>query len=377
MTGNGVRRLIARHFLKKPVNRIAGRFLASAFPKTAKTRLFIYHHPNDISWSQIYPYFHYAEQFERDYGLVIRTAPIEGLLAGDAGIDADIVMFQPWFTEPGARVVAAIERYRKRAPHAKMIFLDGAAHTDLRHGHDVAGSIDLYLRKALFHDRQQFLQPFVGDTNLTQYYGNLYGIDMPTTDWHVPPRLLDNLGIAPNFLTAPYLMDGFLGQSPDFSHRPIDLHSRIAIKGTPWYQEMRRHADDAAKTIQGIKLTPSGRIPKSEFLREMRASKLCWSPFGYGELCWRDLEAFVTGAVLVKPDMGHLETRPDLYRAHETYLPVKWDYSNLAEVVHDALAQPGKMRAIAEAAFSVGRNYLTSAQFVTDSAHYFGIAQHK
>src|SRR5690606_34640674 len=129
----------------------------------------------------------------------------------------------------------------------------------------------------------------------------------------------------------PYLMDGFLNSRPDFSNRPIDLHSRIATYGAPWYEAMRRHADAVAKSIPNIQLTPSSRISQHEFLKEMRQSKLCWSPFGYGELCWRDLEAFMTGAVLIKPSMEHLDTFPDIYRAGETYLPVKWDFSDLED----------------------------------------------
>ena len=72
--------------------------------------------------------------------------------------------------------------------------------------------------------------------------------------------------------------------------------------------------------------TPKDRIAQMRFLEEMRQSKLCWSPFGYGELCWRDIEAYMTGAVLIKPDVSHLGSLPDLYRPHETYLPVRWDF---------------------------------------------------
>lgn len=374
MSGNHVRSLIARHFLKKPVNISVGRFLGSKFSPTAGTRILIYHYQNDISWSLIYPYFYYAAQFERDHGVAVRTESIDKLLSGGAGIEADIVIFQPWFSEKSERISAAVSRYKHDFPNAKLVFLDGAAHTDLRHGEAVSDKIDIYMRKAIFCDRQQFLKSYSGDTNLTEYYGELYGIEAQKVNRHVPPRLLERLAFAPNFLTAPYLMDGFLGKRPDFSCRPIDLHSRIATNGTEWYKSMRLHADEAAKAIKGIRLTESGRIQKSKFLQEMRASKLCWSPFGYGELCWRDLEAFMTGAVLVKPDMGHLETRPNLYRAHETYLPVKWDFSDLEDVVCNALSRPDEMHSIANAAFSACSNYLTSNQFVRDTAQDFGLS---
>ena len=42
----------------------------------------------------------------------------------------------------------------------------------------------------------------------------------------------------------------------------------------------------------------------------MRHSRICISPFGYGEICWRDFEAILCGCLVVKPDMSHVETNP-------------------------------------------------------------------
>lgn len=129
---------------------------------------------------------------------------------------------------------------------------------------------------------------------------------------------------------------------------------------------MREHSERAARQIDGISLTPRNRIGRAAFLAEMQQCRLCWSPFGYGELCWRDLEAMMTGAVLIKPDMAHLETVPDLYRAGVSYLPVKWDFSDLEAVVRGALADPDGCARIAANAFAAARDYLQTARFVTD-----------
>jgi hypothetical protein len=61
-------------------------------------------------------------------------------------------------------------------------------------------------------------------------------------------------------------------------------------------------------------------------------SKICVSPFGYGEICWRDFEAVCLGCLLIKPDMGHVRTAPDLFIPGVTYAPVRWDFSDLEEV---------------------------------------------
>ena len=37
------------------------------------------------------------------------------------------------------------------------------------------------------------------------------------------------------------------------------------------------------------------------------------SPFGFGEITLKDFETFLSGSVLVKPNMSHMETYPNFY----------------------------------------------------------------
>ena len=76
-----------------------------------------------------------------------------------------------------------------------------------------------------------------------------------------------------------------------------------------------------------------GKVKKSKYLKELRSSQLIVSPFGWGEVCYRDFETFIVGSALVKPRMDHLDTYPNIYRENETYFPVEWDMSNLEEVL--------------------------------------------
>lgn len=359
----------ARRLFDPAMGRAARSVLAAPFAPRADRRLLIYHHPNAICWANIYPFFYEAEAFSTGYGTSIRALPINCLLEKDHKREADLVLIQPWFTEDAQKLDQAIAAYRAQVPQARIIFVDSFAHTDLRLGRHVAPHIDLYLRKALFRDRCEFLTPRLGDTNLTEYYMRLYGIaEGEPVDWQVPADLLDRLGLIQNFLMAPGMIPAFLGSQPDFANRTIDMNLRIAANGTPWYSAMRRHAMQTARDLPGVSMTTEGRIPHSQFLAELHQSRLCWSPFGYGELCWRDIEAFLTGAVLLKPDMGHLDTLPDLYRPGETYLPVRWDFSDLEEVTRQALADADLRHHIANNAFNTCRDYIQSKAFVSDSA---------
>jgi hypothetical protein len=98
-------------------------------------------------------------------------------------------------------------------------------------------------------------------------------------------------------------------------------------------------------------------LPREEYLEELRAARVGVSPFGYGEVCFRDFEIILAGAALLKPDMSHLETWPPLYAAGETYAAHLWDVSDLGQTVKDLLAGD-RWREIAAGAQSVYRRYL-------------------
>ena len=80
----------------------------------------------------------------------------------------------------------------------------------------------------------------------------------------------------------------------------------------------------------------------------MLRSRICVSPYGFGEICWRDFEAILCGCVLVKPDMGHVRSHPDVYVPGVTYVPVQWDYADLEEVCASCLADEPRCVRIVE-----------------------------
>ena len=75
---------------------------------------------------------------------------------------------------------------------------------------------------------------------------------------------------------------------------------------------------------------------------------MCISPYGWGEVCYRDFEIVISGALLIKPSMDHLSTFPDVYIPHETYIPVSWELNDLAETVERSLANYNFAKQIAQ-----------------------------
>lgn len=95
----------------------------------------------------------------------------------------------------------------------------------------------------------------------------------------------------------------------------------------------------------------SGRLPKKEYEAELKQVQAVLSPFGFGEVCFRDFEAILNGAVLVKPDMSHIETWPNIYIPDVTYVPVSWDGHDVVEKVESLLQDPKKIESIRLAAW--------------------------
>lgn len=350
-------------------HRAAGRparcWLGRPFRSGAAHRILIYRMQGVLGRSQLEPFFRFAPDLDT-LGIQLRCRPVEEFLAGKPGPAADTILIQPWFTEAD-RLGPALDRLRSRQPAARLVFLDSYAHNDLRLGKVLEPHVEIYLKKSLFKDRREFLKPRRGDTNLTEFYGDLYGHAQTVTDWDVPVGMLDRLHLFPNFLTHTRFHSAFTkGRLPPRAGRRIDVHARLGVRGTPWYESMRQAAQKQLAAIPGLKLSPPGLVDVRTFLAELEDSRLCFSPFGYGEICWRDIEAFQTGAVLVKPDMSHLETLPDLYEAGATYLPVRWDFSDLEEVVTTALADEGRLQAIAEEAWRRCAGYLSGDRFLQD-----------
>jgi hypothetical protein len=110
---------------------------------------------------------------------------------------------------------------------------------------------------------------------------------------------------------------------------------------------MRTEAKKAAQTLpSSIVVANDSRVNRRSYFKELRQSKICFSPFGYGEVCWRDFEAMTTGAVLVKPDVSHLKLAHDIFVPGKTYVPIKWDLSDLCETVQRLLATPSELQRI-------------------------------
>lgn len=338
--------------------------LAAPMPKIQAGRWLFLSVDDPIGVAQIFPFFSCAAKLRSAYGIELREARLQDFLSrAPYRGEVDVVCFQTWFDQTGPQLVGLVEQLKAAYPGAMLVYLDWFAPTDLRYAEAIGPLVDFYVKKHLLRDRAAYGRPTLGDSNLTDYYSRRLGPALDPVTWPVPAGFWSKLVVGPNFAFSPQILQ-LLGRLPRQVHRPIDVHARIAVKGTPWYTAMRNEALQAAQQIRGLHVVCQGRISRRDYLRELSESKVCFSPFGYGEVCWRDYEAVMCGALLVKPDMAHIETHPDIFRPFETYVPVRWDLSDLEEKIKHYIAHSEERVAIAGQALAVIHEYIANGDFL-------------
>jgi len=348
----------------------------AAFDPGAQERLLLVTIPERIPGSQIFPFQFYRDALKARYRADISELHLDEFLAGTRTVTgATVVAFQTEYGLDEALRDRVLTRIRETSPGARIVYLDWFAPTDLRYAELLGPHVDLYVKKHLLRDRSQYGQETFGDTNLMDFYGRKHGLDHDPVRFGIPDGFLDKLVVGPSFATADFILPTLDKAEVPKGDRPIDLHARIAVGGTPWYQAMRAECHAAAEALTGLNVITGTGIRHDQFLAELRSSKICFSAFGYGEVCWRDYEAIQNGAVLLKQDMSHVETLPDVFVAGKTYVPVRWDLTDFEDTIRGLLAEPDRCAEIAQNALDVLTRYATEKVFVDQVAPLFGVTR--
>ena len=99
--------------------------------------------------------------------------------------------------------------------------------------------------------------------------------------------------------------------------------------------------------------------PYNEYIDILRRSKMTLSPFGMGEVCFRDFEIIQFGSIMIKPDMSKVHTYPNIYIPYETYIPCKLDWSDLNDQIQYVLDNYNECKDITENARQIMKKSFT------------------
>lgn len=246
-----------------------------------------------------------------------------------------VVWLQSWWDTPSDVVLQKIGTIRHRWPDAKLIYLDWFAPTDIRNAYLVK-ACDLYVKKNMLADTTAYEKGFC-DTNLVEYEARYSPDFKGTCHGGLSKQLLDEkVRLGWSFATQKRLIKLLSKSILPSSQREIALHCRMAAPKTidNWYAHMRMRAFNAVKelSLDGI-VAESKALPWAKYIEELKHSQMCFSPFGFGEVCWRDFEAVAAGALLIKPDMSHMRSIPNIFDPDENYACVDWEFKDLEPIV--------------------------------------------
>jgi hypothetical protein len=232
--------------------------------------------------------------------------------------------------------------------------------------------VDLYIKKHVFRDRLSYLKRFIGKSSLHDYVHHKYGHTFSARDYvsflgdksimisesgPVPIDQLPKISLGYNLALDRIIMNLYkdVQQLAPTSTKENDIIFRGNVPKEVWTYHLRKDIEPVLRRLEKSYriIMPDKKVPPKEYYREMTSSKICISPFGYGEICWRDFEAILCRCLLIKPDMSHVETNPDIFRPYETYVPVKWDYSDLEEKCTYYLANESERERLVAQAFKV------------------------
>jgi hypothetical protein len=283
----------------------------------------------------------------------------------------DLVILKLSFRKSRTEALA-ITKIIKAATSSPLIYFDGDDDLCVQWT-ELLPHLDLYVKKHVFRDRSLYSRGWIGKSNLTNYVHESFGVsfsDDPITAQTaaVPTEQINKIAVGCNLATDRKILDLYRKIEPRKifgNRRDVDVIFRGSVPND-WMgrvrQPLRLELDRLCMFHRVVR--PDQRVKPRDYYRELNNSKICISPFGYGEICWRDFEAILCGSLLIKPDMSHIETNPDIFRPFETYVPVRWDFSDLQERCAYYLAHEDERLKITESAFNTLNQFYKNDGFV-------------
>ncbi len=298
----------------------------------------------------------------KNMGLKIRFLNFTNLhnkkLSKTVGIDSRIInnlIFKYGYLNETQKkeIIPLLDHLRKKVDY--LLYFDNSDSTGHFH-YDIIPYVDKYFKKQLLKDREIYKKPLYGKRLFTDYYARNYSLDanLESKKGFESISIFKNkIDLSWNFAFKDYRYSNLLTRilygfsrnvnlkyyKPNINRKTI-LAANYTIKSS--YGLIYFQRNQLLKTLKerynSNKNFSLGKIPKKNYLRTMRTSKTVVSPYGWGEICYRDFESYIAGAALIKPDMDHLETWPNLYKKNETYISIPWKLEDWVDIFPEILA---------------------------------------
>jgi glycosyltransferase involved in cell wall biosynthesis len=259
----------------------------------------------------------------------------------------NIIIIRPEWTENQNDVLLLCKKLRDRYPVSKILMIDPFDQTTSRFFESLP-YLDAMLKYQSLSDKNLYLKlkDYAGGVYLNQKLKEEVGIETPV-DWSVTSCV--QKGQEHKIVSGNFMIDNGIVrniQNPLTSYliglkkKNIDIfaHMSCGKRGDIiWYGEHRIKAVEYLKKLTQFNISVEAeysgepRISRREYIRRGFASKIVYSPLGWGEMTLRPMEAIANRSMLIMPEVSHIDVFPNIFIPYETYVPVKLDLSDLAE----------------------------------------------
>ena len=289
-------------------------------------------------------------------------------------------------------VIPMLKELKKKAEF--LIYFDNADSTSHFHS-EVLPYVDRYFKKQILKDRSLYTKFLYRKRLFTDYYARNYNLNKKkeiNTGFELVPKFQNKIDLSWNFAFKDYrysnilsrFLYGFTRKNNLKFHKPgknrrLILAANFTIKSSfkLIYFQRNQLLKILKKKYNSNPYFSLGKISKKDYLKTMRCSMAIVSPYGWGEICYRDFEAFIAGAALIKPDMDHLNTWPDLFKKHETYIPIPWKIEEWDNLFNEILSDEQYLLEIAKKGQNTYKYFWTKQGNEAFCEHFINMINNK
>lgn len=234
--------------------------------------------------------------------------------------------------------------------------------------------VDRYYKNQLLKDRSNYKTAFYGMRIFTDFYHRQFAIEDDEPAYSEPPSDDDltkldvswNCSLIDLSLWGPRRASLFrrlgwkflLRQPTRWVEPSTDRNIKLSTRFTANHRRATvRFQREKVREVLDNQIS-TNFLSRSAYVRELEHSQAVIAPFSYGETTWRDFEVFIAGCLLIKPDMGHMQTWPDLYQDGVTYVSYDWSVEHLADLLEQVAARYEEYLPIARSGQANYRNAL-------------------
>ena len=245
--------------------------------------------------------------------------------------------------------------YYLKSKYNKIIYCDTADSSGWIQS-ELLPIVDCYWKFQILKDKKLYLEPLYDQRLFTNYYHKNNFIVDENKDYStkiVDPKTLEKIKVFWNSSMANFSIYSHI-TSRIYKYVKIDSLIKFRYNSLKTLNNKnndifcrfnsanyRETISYHRKTIQNLLSyfddLKFSKVKRIKYFNELSKSKISISPFGWGEIAYRDFESFINSTILIKPDMSHLETWPNLYIDKKTYLSFNWNFDNLIDVIENAL----------------------------------------